>query len=333
MSTPTTSTLHLSQPLTNISVAYIQSADNFVANRVFPMVPVEKEFDKYYTYDRASFIRNKMKLRGNGAESAGDGFKLSNDAYQCEVRALHKDVSDRDRKNADSVLALDRSVTEFLTMQGLISAEINWADNFFKSGVWGTDLTGIASGTPNSTQFLRWDNSASTPFIDVAKGKAAVLLASGGFEPNTLVLGYNVFVKLSNHPEVIDRVKSTISDNPGRNTMITVGPSELAQAFGISRVFVMRGVYNSAGEDLTATNAFIGGDHALLCYSAPSPGIMQVSAGYTFTWRGIGGNGAGVAMKKFRMENLESDRLEIQAAYDFKKVGADLGYMFVGAVS
>lgn len=333
MSTPTTSMLHLSQPLTNISVAFNQDSDNFVANKVFPVVPVEKEYDKYYIYDRAAFIKNKMQKRANGTESQGDGFTLSNDSYSCDTWALHKDVTDRDRANQDSPLNMDRDVTIFLSQQGLISAEINWAAEFFTTSVWGTDVAGVAS-SPTGSQYLRWDNSASTPFIDVASGMSQVTLASGGFEPNTLVLGYQVFTKLKNHPEIIDRVKSVVASNGTPNSMITINPNDLAQAFGLARVLVMKGVYNSANEGASAaSNAFIGGKHALLCYSAPMPGILQPSAGYTFAWRGMGHNEAGVAMSKFRMEHLKADRIEIEAAYDFKKVGSELGYFFQNAVS
>ena len=91
---------------------------------------------------------------------------------------------------------------------------------------------------------------------------------------------------------------------------------------------VMDAIQNSALEGATASNDFIAGDHALLCYSAPSPGLMTPSAGYTFNWTGYLGGAAGVQMKRFRMEHLESDRVEIQAAYDQEVISSSLGYFF-----
>jgi hypothetical protein len=84
----------------------------------------------------------------------------------------------------------------------------------------------------------------------------------------------------------------------------------------------------------TRTSAFIGGKHALLAYVPPAPGIMTPSAGYTFAWTGYLGAGPdGQRIKRFRMENLAADRIEIEMAFDMKVISADLGAFFNNAVS
>ena len=53
------------------------------------------------------------------------------------------------------------------------------------------------------------------------------------------------------------------------------------------------------------------------------------SGGYTFAWSGLMGDKALTSkMKKFRMEELASDRNEIEMAFDMKLVGEDLGCFF-----
>lgn len=47
-SQPTASDVHIDKPLTNISVAYIQNTNEFIADKVFPTVPVDKQTDKYF---------------------------------------------------------------------------------------------------------------------------------------------------------------------------------------------------------------------------------------------------------------------------------------------
>jgi hypothetical protein len=42
----TASQVHIDQPLTNLTVAYLQSQDNFIADKVFPNVPVDKKTNK-----------------------------------------------------------------------------------------------------------------------------------------------------------------------------------------------------------------------------------------------------------------------------------------------
>lgn len=46
----------------------------------------------------------------------------------------------------------------------------------------------------------------------------------------------------------------------------------------------------------------------------------------------MGATTMGHRIKRFRMENLESDRVEVQMAYDHNVTGADLGYFFENAV-
>ena len=55
-----------------------------------------------------------------------------------------------------------------------------------------------------------------------------------------------------------------------------------------------------------------------------APGLQTPTAGYTFSWTGYMGAGAeGTRIKQFRMEHLDSDRLEGQMAYDQKVVATD----------
>ncbi len=47
-SSPTPQGVHRDAILTNISIAYIQSHANFISDKVFPIVPVQKQSDRYY---------------------------------------------------------------------------------------------------------------------------------------------------------------------------------------------------------------------------------------------------------------------------------------------
>ena len=56
MPQPTASDVHVNMPLTNISVAWMQNQQEFIADRVFPTVPVKHRSDRYYVYDRDNRI-------------------------------------------------------------------------------------------------------------------------------------------------------------------------------------------------------------------------------------------------------------------------------------
>lgn len=324
MTSPTRSDVHVNTPLTNLSVAFLQKADAFVADKVFPNIPVNKQSDRYYVYERGDFNRDEARLRAPSTESAGGGYTLDNTpTYSCNTYAFHKDIDDQVRANADSVLSPDREATEYVTHKMLIKREKTWASSYFGTGIWSYDYTGTASGPSGGTaEVTQWDNySSSDPISDVRNGSTAIT-ESTGFKPNTLVLGYAVYQKLLDHPDIVDRIKYGQSQG---NTAIA-NSQTLASLFDVDRVHIMRAVENTADEGQTASHSFIGGKKALLCYAAPSPGLMTPSAGYTFSWTGYtGATSNGIRISRFRMDQLRSDRVEGEISFDTKLIAADLG--------
>lgn len=317
MSQPNETQLHLDVPLSNLSIAYVQNAKNFIASQVFPDVNVAKRSDKYFVFDRATFMRDSMRKRDGGEESAGSGYTVSNDSFYCDVWGLHKDISDFDRASTDSPLDADRNAVTFLSQAGLIRKEKQWVDDFFTTGVWGTD---------NTTATDWSDYVSSDPLGDIDAAKVTILEATGQ-EANTLVLGLRVFNQLKNHPDIKDMIKYTSAR--------VVTEEILAGLFGVGKVLVPKAIMDSAVEGKTASTALLHGEHALLCHVAPSPGIEVPTAGLTFNWTGLaqGFSGQGLAIDKFRMPHLKGDRVEAHMAFDQKVTGAALGYFFSGIVA
>lgn len=313
---PSIQEVHVDAALTNLSIAYIQSQDAYIATKVFPIIPVEKQSDKYYIFDKNDWHRDEAQKRADNTESAGSGFGLSTDSYFADVWAFHKDVGFQARANADKQVALDRTSVQFVTQRLLLRQEIQWVSDFFTTSVWGTDAT------PSN---LWSDFANSDPIEDIETGKETILAATG-FMPNTLVLGYQVFRKLKNHPDIVDRMKYTSAQN--------ITAEILARMFEVERVLVAKAIKATNVEDETAAYGFTHGKHALLAYVAPNPGEMEPSAGYTMHWTGVsGGLGAGVAIDSFDIREKKTTRYEGEMAFDHKVTGSDLGYFFNGAVA
>ena len=325
MPNPTVKEGHVDMLLTNISVAYIQSADKFVAGQVFPKVPVAKASDYYLEFPRGYFFRDEVGPRPLGGYSPVAGFKLDKKSYLCEEEGLAAMLDDRERANASPPYDPERSKVRFLTQQHLIHRDRVWADKYFKPGVWTTDLTGVAS-TPAADQFLQWDQANSTPVEDVDLYRDRVAEMTG-FEPNVIVCGRKTFRVLKNHPDILDRIKYTSKG--------IVTAELLAQLFGVEKFMVPGGVHNKAPEGAADSFEFIlPSDHLLLAYAAPEAAIDQPSAGYTFTWTGLLGDAAfESAIWRGRDERAHSDWFECRMAYDMKVVAADLGVFFANAVT
>lgn len=319
MPQPTRSEVHVNRPLTNISIAFMQQANKFVSTQVFPNIPVQKQSDRFFVYEKGQWFRVEAQKRAPGTESAGSGFNIDNTpTFFTDVFAVHKDVDDQTRQNADNPINLDRDATEFVTQQGLLKREQEWSDAFFTTGVWDTDLTG-------GVDFTQWDDAASTPIEDIHEQSLTIARATG-FKPNVLVLGPDVFNALRNHADILDRIKFT------QRGVVTT--ELLAALFDVERVLVPEGVVNSAKEGAADSIDFFFGKQALLAFSNPRPSILTPSAGYTFSWNGLLGAGAmGNRISRFRMEQLKSDRIELEMAFDMKVVASELAVFFDSAVS
>lgn len=320
MPQPTPRDVHVDAALTNVSVAYMQDQTNFIADKIFPIVPVEHQSDVYFKYDKGAFFRDEAQVRAPASESAGSGFDLTTDNYMCKKWALHKDVDDDTVANADPAIDPYRDATTFVMQNLLIRRERLFAAKFMTTGVWGTDVVG-------GTDYAQWDDEASSdPFEDFKLARIKMLSTTGRL-PNKLVVSYETHEALKKHPLVMDRFKYTSSDS--------ITEAMLARLFEVDVYLVAKSIYQTSAEKATTQAfSFIASKCALLCYSAPSPSLMQPTAGYIFAWRGLTGlNGAGIRTKRFRMENLGADRVESEMSLDMKLVASDMGYFFSGTVA
>jgi len=324
----TPSAVHVDQPLTNLTLAYAQSQENFIADKVFPTVGVSKQSDKYYIYDRANMNRtgDVAKLAPR-TEVNRIGMTLSTSSYFADVYGLGMDFDEQTLANEDSMLDIRSAGAETLAMRLMIHREEQFATNFFSTGVWGTDNT--LSGTD------QWsDYTNSTPIQDVTAARRAVQLASGGFKPNTMVVGKEVRDKLINHPDILARLNGGATVT---NTAL-ITDAKLAEIFEVENFYVMEAVKNSSVEGVAESNAFIGGKNALLAYTPSTAGLMSPAAGLTFAWNNLEGvNNLGITVESFSDDALKrqqiAEMIQVKMSYDMKVVGAALGYLFAAAVA
>jgi len=306
--------------LTNVAIAYMQSTDAFAATQVFPIVPVEMAAGRYTRYAKGDWLRLAARKRAPATESAGGGWRQDNSQfYVCEPISVHKDVDDWTRKNTRG--NLDRDATRYVTQQLLIARDRLFAEVALAAGVWANEWNG-------GDEFTPWDQATSDPIADIDRAKL-VIAESTGFVPNALVLTPDVEVLLKNHSTVLERIKYT---QPG-----VVSRQLLASLLGLEKVVVPYGVIDTGPEmpDGSASDvSFIAGENmALLLYVEKAASIMTPSAGYTFAWTGLAQNNEGIAIKVFRMEELEADRVEGTIAVDIRIVAADCGLLMTDIAS
>ena len=315
MPNPTAGSVHVDSLLTNISVGFVQSSTAFVADRVFPRVGVQKQSGLIPTYNQGDFQRDEVDKRAPGSPVQRSGYRVGRDSYICDEWGLAHAIDDQVVANADDPYSPKQDAVLYLTQQMMIRREREFVTNFFSTGnLWtgssdGADLVG-------GTDFTRWSNAASTPIEDVHNQKARIE-SNTGYVPNKLVLGRQVWYDLKNHPDIVDRIKYTSGE--------AVSAQIIARLLDVDEVLVTSAVRNSAAEGVTADVDFIGGDDALLVYSASSPSLMNPSGGYTFVWDGLIGSNQGQVVETYRDEDAVSDIIRIRATWAQKRTAPSVG--------
>lgn len=334
--TPLGSSLYVNRPLTQVSIAWQNGPDgrNFIAGQAFPTVPVKQQGNLYWKYKREDWFRGQAELRAPATESAGSGWEVETDSYFADVYALHKDLDDQTRANADSMFSLESDAALFVTQNLLLKRENLFTNTFITTGVWtgstainagtdGNDLTGGAAIAADT--FVQWDRAGSDPIADI-NVQIVGMARKTGYRPNTLVMGPQVWDALTRNATILERIKYT-----GGGGWVT--EDIMAKAFNVGRILVTWGIQNSASQGDPEAMDFLNGKDVLLCYSAPRPGLRTPTAGYVFTWSGLLGQGAySTRIKQFRMEHIASDRIEGEMAFDMKVVAPELGVFFSDAV-
>lgn len=295
---PLKNQLHVDTLLSNISVKY--KNQDYIADRVFPIMPVKKTSDLYRVYDRN--FRIPETKRASKGEARQHIFEVSTAGYRLEHHALKDFVGDTEADNYD-LADLRADVTEELTDVIMRRREKSVAD-LFTSTNWslGVSLAAANAFSANTTV------SNPVPLFDTG---ASTIIQNSGFPPNFIVLPRDGFVACKNHVSVLDRVKYTSAD---------MTPQMLAALFEVPELLVPLASVDTAAPGVASSISPIFPDHAFLGYKPARPSPMQPSCGYIFEkTRSL--------VKRWRVEEREADCIEVNKQYQAKVVASLTGYL------
>lgn len=310
--------LHVDRLLTNISLAYRNK--RYIADLIFPVVPVQRQSDVYPSFDQSHWFRDSAALRGPRTESRRGGFTATlTNTYYCARYSYGYEIDDDTRSNSETEFDLDNLGTEFVTDKLQLRREIAFATDFFAASKGWTDVTG-------GSTFVQWsDYAGSSPLVNVTDF-ADDMEAAIGVEPNTFVIGKEVWVQLKWHPDLMDTIKYT------QRAQIT--PELVASLFEIDRLLIGRAIYTTSPEltaEASVTYTRIWGKAGLLLYVPDRPSLLTPAAGYTFVWNRV--PNAIQYIKRLRNEDKEIDVIEGSSYFDQKQTGAKAGTYLATAVA
>ncbi|MGY3406108.1 hypothetical protein ACVWZV_002221 [Bradyrhizobium sp. GM5.1] len=253
--------------LSNISIGY--QNDAYIAEQVFPSLPVALQSGKHFMYDKGMFT-NTPNRRAAGSPSNEVDIKVTSGlTYFAEDHALKQFVPDEDVKNAPAGIDPMVDATENVTEMNFVAREV--------------ELAGIVTSTANLTQNTtlsgtsRFDDySNSDPFATIETGMQTVHAAV--FQrPNTVIMGKQVWDKLKFHPAFLERIKYT------QRGQIT--PDLLAALLEVDRVLIGAAGKQTANEAQTNATSYIWGKDMVLAFINPRIGQKTISLGLNYTWQ------------------------------------------------
>lgn len=274
------SQVHVDTALTNLAVEY-DGDEDFVADEIFPVINVANRSGIYWEWNRRDRYRKHASamVSTRGLPAFVD-YGNTQKTFKVSDYSLMDGIPVDTILNADPVFNLQMQSTETITSGLMLDREVRVAGATFNASNYGANTVAL-------TSTARWDDAASDPVKEIST-KLEVPLG----RPNTLVLGLKTFIALQTHAKFTQWVT-------GRSSSV-LGPSEfrpneetIAKAFGLDRVIVARGRYDSANSGQTASIGRIwNDDRAALIRVERSPNLRKTRAfGYTFRFQGAGARG------------------------------------------
>jgi hypothetical protein len=299
MAAPLRSQLHVDQLLSNIAVKYQNL--NYIHDRVFPMLPVQKQTNLYRTYNRNWVIPETN--RAIGALARESVFDIGTSSYSLEKHALKSYIPDTSKENYD-LTDLSADLTVDLTEKILMRKEVQCAA-LFTTTQWSNGSSLDADET--------WLTGTGQPIpqFDTATG---YVLQQSGMKVNYGIIPIDSFNALKNHTTVVDRVKYTSRE---------LNAAIIGALIGVDELLVPTMNYDSGLYGASVASSAIAqiwkSDFAFIGYKPPAAGFYALSSGYMF-------QRAKPLVRRWREEEREADAIEVDCEFQFKIIASLTGY-------
>lgn len=312
--TPQPNAVHSNTFLTNFSVQYAN--DQFIGDRLMPIVGVDKRSDNFATYDKRDRFNAPDDTIGPDGDAAEVAEGRGSDNYSVTDRALMNHVPVETIENQDPVFDEMLDATEAVMAGLAIKREIRIMTKMTTAGNYPTGNKVTLSGSS------QWDSaSGGDPIGDIQTAAAALF---HGSTPTRLVgfTNLDVFNVLVRHAALLDLFKYT------RDGLIT--SQQLAGLFGLDELLVGASRYDTANIGQTASYSRIWGKFFGLARVAIRPSRRSAQFGSTFQL-----NSDPHAFNWFdpRKGKAGSNYVKVGWSDDHKIVASDTGYLISSPIS
>lgn len=255
--------------LSNFSIAYRNT--KYINDLILPRMTVKYKTGRYAKYGLENFRTNMGNLyRAPGTRAVSADFTVSMGDYSCKERCIEKPVPWEYIKNQQDPFNIKRDATQYIMDMVIVNREKALRD--FMASTVNLPQNITLTGTD------QWNDYAnSDPFDDIDTAINTVFDARG-IRPNTLILSYDVFVKLKKHPDTRENIRYT----NGGQLSDTDFANGLKQYFNLDNVLIGTAHGDNTVEGQTASLSAIWTKDAWVVYIPPTAGLMVPAFGMTF---------------------------------------------------
>lgn len=312
--------------LTALAVGFRNPAATRIADMVLPRYPVSGEKFKWTEYPISEAFNVPDARVGRRGRVQQLEFSGTEQTSEVEDYGLDSPIPYSDIASAEAARAQNRSTynpethtTMMLTDTVENIREVRVAQLVHNLNTYAADKRVTLSGT---SQFSDYTNS--DPIGVIKTGMNATLV----YRPNTMVMGIDVWIKLSSHPKIVNAVKGNVT-NSG-----IVSREEFLNLFrgeGINELLIGEGWYNTAKPNQPIALARSWGKHISLIHKNPMASVE--GGGITFGMTAqFGSKIAG---------RIEDEDIGLQGGYRIRAgervkelvIAKDVGYFIQNAVA
>ena len=314
--------------LTGFSTGY--SDQDLSGALIMPVTRVGTNSGRYLVFDRSAWmIFPDVRAQGTVANEIAGG-KWAEDTFSVVEHSLQARVDDEEREEmaaASSVdtptLNLEQEAVGICTRSILLGHEKAVADLIRNTATYPAGHTVTLTAGASGTQ---WNEYASTNSDPVANIRAALdkVFRATRRKANTMVLSYDAFTQIPNHPKVVNRFV---------NFALTEGDVDAFRKLTgfTGTVIIPESGYNAA-DNIDATENFtdLWGQDVWVGIVDSTPGQKTKTFGKTFA-RPYGADLR--PTDRWREEPRKSDLFRVSYRYDLKVVSNNAGYLIKNAVA
>lgn len=305
--------VYIDQALTSFSQQYRNDPAGFIQDVVAPMVPVQRKTGKYAYYDKSSLKTPVSSLRTGEAKTARASFSVQWKSYDELLEHALKDGITKDvYEQYLSPLDPEQDTVTYLMDQLQLEREVKLA----------AKISDTNTVTQNAAPSVQWNatTGAGSPFLDIEAGVSNMQL-NGLNAPNQIVMGYQVWSQLKNHPDLLDRVKFS-----QLGVLTTELFTSIFSDSGITSTIVARAVYDTTAEGIAASNSYIVGKNLWLIYNSP-PSLRSVNFMKTLVLEN------GRYVDSWVSQDRKTSYFRVNDYYSQFVIGPEAIYMITGAVA